>query len=168
MFTYIHTYLFYCRWARTLPSQVRPSESAGSRQLDRWRWRARDKWVDVAAKLSRRRWRGDPPCRDFSCIHSHSTGKYTLYAGWGDRLRINIGLMSRVRRCVCCFLWLLRPCSIRTDLKIGQWSGLLRLVCTKRTPWINSSTVAANLEIIWATETIWSGNPIPDPNLQPI
>ena len=31
-----------------------------------------------------------------------------------------------------------------------------------------SSTVAANQKIVWAKETIWRGNPIPDPHLQPI
>ena len=35
----------------------------------------------------------------------------------------------------------IRPCSIRTDFRIVQWSGLLRFVWPKRTPWIDSSTV---------------------------
>ena len=44
----------------------------------------------------------------------------------------------------------------------------LKFVGLKQTPWIDSSTVAANLEIVWAKETVWYGKPIPDPILKPV
>ena len=64
----------------------------------------------------------------------------------GNGLNIAIFLSRDYRE-----LYRLRLCSIHTDLKIVQWSGLLRIVCPKRTSIIDSSGVAANLEIVWAT-----------------